>query len=305
MPYICYMKPLNDYVIVKVDKPEQKIGSIFIPEAFQRRINKGEVVSCSEKLKIRKGDTVWFMEYQNSMWLNEDEIIVPYVSLNAGRNEQGMFATGSKILVEIDKQKQKGNRFVGAMQLLMPSFNNHFLYNNQFGECKSVGPNVRENIIAGDIAIFNQFIEGSDYQEVFTLIETLPDGNEIRVVETGTEMNYELFGYMRGDEVFSTKNYVFVEESKKRELTQKSSGVFIFEDESTTQELNIFKVAHTSTDGLYKKGDLVLAGGLSAQAGKLDIRYIHSHLIKENLNGILEEKVSVSFENDKLALTTV
>jgi len=299
------MRPLNNYVIVKVDKPVEKIGSLYIPEAFQKRQNKGEIVSCSENLKIRKRDKVWFMEYENSMWLNDEEIIIPYVSLNAGQNEQGIFAVGSKILVEIDKQKQKSNRFVGEMQILKPVFNNHFSFNNQFGECKSVGPNVKENIKAGDLAIFNQFIEGADNQDVNTLIETLPNGNEIRVVETGTNLNYELFGYIRGEEVFSTVNYVFVEDNtKKYEFTQKSSGVFTFEDENTSGELNIFKVAHSTNDGRYKKGDLVLARGLSAQVGKLDIRYIHSHLIKENLNGILKEEVSLSFENDKIALST-
>ena len=299
------MTPLNNYVIVKVDKPVEKIGSLYIPEAFQRRLNKGEVIAYSDNLKIRKRDKVWFMEYPNSMWLDNEHIIVPYASLNAGQNEQGIFATGSKILVEIDKQKQKSNRFVGEMQILIPDFNNHFAFNNQFGECKSVGPNVKENIKAGDLAIFNQFIEGADNQDVNTLIETLPNGNEIRVVETGTNLNYELFGYLRGEEVFSTANYVFVEDNKKRELTQKSSGVFTFEDENTSGELNIFKVAHPTNDGNYKKGDLVLARGLSAQVGKLDIRYIHTDLIRENLNGLLENKVDVSFTSDKLCLNLV
>lgn len=295
------MKPINNYIVVKIDKAEDKIGSLYIPEAFQKRVNKGTVLEVPENIKLSKGDKVWFMEYDNSIWINEDTVIVPYVSLNAGQNEEGIFATGSKVLVEIDKQLQKSNRFVGTLKLLMPDFNNHFSYNNQFGECKSVGPDVKENIKAGDTAIFNQFIEGSDYQDTFTLIETLPNGNEIRVVETGTEMNYELFGYMRGEDVFSTSNYVFVEDVRKKELMQNSSGVFMFTDENTSGTLNVFKVAHTSNDGLYKKGDVVLAQGLSAQAGKLDIRYIHSHLIKENLNGMIKEDVNVSF-GDKISL---
>jgi co-chaperonin GroES (HSP10) len=299
------MKPINDYIVVRVDKAVDKIGSLYIPEAFQKRTNKGTVVAVPENIKLRKGDKVWFMEYDNSMWLDEDNIIIPCVSLNAGQNEEGIFATGSKILVEIDKQVQKSNRFVGTLKLLMPDFNNHFSFNNQFGICKSVGPNVKENIQAGDTAIFNQFIEGADNQDTFTLIETLPNENEIRVVETGTNMNYELFGYMRGEEVFSTQNYVFVEgEVRKKELLQNSSGVFMFTDENTSGTLNVFQVAHTSNDGLYKKGDIVLAQGLSAQAGKLDIRYIHSHLIKENLNGMIQEPVRVSFE-EKVSLNIV
>ncbi len=283
------IKPINNFVLIKIDPPKTKIGHIHLPDSLVVKLNSGYVVDFSDKIKseLAVGDHVTFMEYRQSMWYDNQHILVPFESLNSrlavGSTE--LKAVGSKILVEIDKQKQASNRFVGSLQLLAVDFNNNFAFNNQYGIARSIGCNVKEDITVGDIVIINQFVEGTDQ----TLIQKLDNGNELRVAETGTNFNYEIFGWIHDNEFFSTNHFVFVEEHiEKKEVVQNGSLLMLTENFFDTgnmgegkERLTEFTVSHSNAQ--YKKGDKLLAKGKAAQIENLHISYIRSSLIEVQL----------------------
>lgn len=303
------MTPINKYVLIRVRKPITKIGSLVVPDIGQGRMNTGDVIGFSEKLKgkLTEGDLVWFMEYKDSMWVDNDTIVVPYMSLNA-RMINGLTpieATGSKILIIVDKEKQKSNRLVGSLKLLMPDFNNTFTYNNQFGECYSVGPEVWENIAKGDIALFNQFIELSP--EHFITERKYDNGtikDEIRAVECGSGFNYELFGYCRDNQFISTKNYVFVKEGDNGDASIRKlagSKLFVVEKEKSAYDFKYFTVLHKTDDNRFNPGDIITARGKSAKCGSLDIHYLPTDLVSENLNQFVQDGV-IEIKEDRINL---
>ncbi len=303
------IKPINNFVLIKVDPPKDKIGSIFLPESLQVKLNSGYVVDFSDKIKgeIAVGDHIKFMQYAKSTWYDKEHIIVPFESLNSRLTVNGeLKAVGSKILVIINKEVQKSNRFVGSLKLLSPDFNNTYLFNNQFGLIYSVGSNVKESVDVGDIGLINHFVESMNY----TLIEMLDNGDEIRVVETATSQR-EWYGYFsqRNKEWLSTMYYVFIEELVvKKEIIQLKNDLHgltnNFFDQGNIREnmpeLTCFTVTHSNYDKTLKKGDKILCKGKQAPLINLGIFYIPSVLIIAKL-----EDAIVSYENEKIIIELV
>lgn len=284
------MKPLNTYITVRIAKSEEKIGSIYVP--FQKKLNMGTVTSVSRKVtgQVAVGDTIWFMEYENSTYLEDDLALIPIESVNARipspEGEFALQAVGSKILVRIDKAAQKKNRFKGVIGLYMPDFNNNFSFFNQHGEVLSVGSEVKEGVKEGYTAIFNQFIEGVES----TLIKTLDNGDEIRVVETGTTVNFEIYGWITDrNELCASSNYVFVKESEsQRELNQHGS-VYAMDNKYSNGEYSIHEILVSGTQE-YKTGDIVLTKGKVAPIEPLGINYLFKYLVVENLSSLTKSK---------------
>lgn len=281
------MKPLNRYITVRIAKSDEKIGSIYVP--FQTKLNKGTVTSVSQKAsgQVFVGDTVWFMEYENSTYLEDDLILIPIESVNARLPEYGLLrAVGSKILVLIDKTAQKKNRFKGVIGLYMPDFNNNFSFFNQHGEVISVGPEVKEGVKEGYTAIFNQFIEGTES----TLIKTLDNGDEIRVVETGTNINFEIYGWVTDrNELCASSNYVFVKESESQRELNKHGSVYAMDNKYSNGEYSIHEILVSGTPE-YKTGDVVLTKGKVAPIEPLGINYLFKYLVVENLSSLTKSK---------------
>lgn len=301
--YFCPMtiKPIRKYVLIKIDSPSKTAGPLEIPKTGQKRLNSGTVVSFCPTIGdiISVGDRVCFMEYSNSMWTDNEHCIVPYVSLNAKNRDGKLHALGSKILVHIDKQKQRENRYISSAKLFIPDFNNEFTYNNQFGGCVSVGPDVEEKIKPNDIALINQFVEGTPH----SLVWRLPNGDEIRVVETGTNMNYQWYGYINDGEIISSKHYVFVNEKKNEGgLQQLSSGILLPEKQKSAYDTKTFVVSHRTSDGKYYPGDTILARGMVAKVGQMDIFYVNRLLIIETVNKMIHDTSRVDLIDDKLKL---
>jgi co-chaperonin GroES (HSP10) len=307
------IKPLNSFVLIKVDKPKDKIGSIFLPGSLVIKLNSGYVVDFSDKIKaeIAVGDHVTFMEYAKSMWFDNEHIIVPFESLNSRETVGGeLKAVGSKILVVINKEKQASNRFLGSMKkILSVEFNNQFQFNNQFGEVHSVGGDVKESVEVGDVALFSHFVESVEHY----LVKKLAGGDEIRVFETGTRFNFEWYGYysQKSNEWVSNNHYVFTEELKiKKDVVKLQSGLYgltsNFFDAGNigekTEEITCFTVSHTNHVGTIKKGDKLICKGKQAPLSNVGIFYIPSILIVENLNGMIEEKANVTYEKEKVTI---
>lgn len=303
------MTPINKYVLIKVRKPIAKIGSLVMPDIGQRRMNTGDVIGFSNKLegKLSIGDMVWFMEYKDSMWIDNEVIVVPYMSLNA-KMTNGLTpiqATGSKILVLIDKQKQKNNRLIGSLKLLMPDFNNTFTYNNQFGECLSIGPDVEEYISLGDMALFNQFIELSQEHFITEINKDNTSLTEIRAVECGSGFNYELFGYCHNNQFISTKNYVFVKDGDNGDAAIRQlagSKLVVVEKEKSAYDFKYFTVLHKTDDNRFNPGDMITARGKSAKCGSLDIHYVATDLVSENLSQLVHDGY-VEIKEDRINIT--
>lgn len=273
-------KLLNNYVLIRVNKPIDKIGSIFVPDSAKVRFNQGVIVQFSDKITapLNIGDNVWFVEYTDTAWIDNDHCMTPYESLNATQGENGKYnACGSKILVVIDKQKQKSNRLVGSLQLFMPDFNNNYAFNNQYGTVGSVGCYVEEKIQPGDVAIFHQFTESSNH----THIATLENGDEIRFVECGTNANYELYGFIHEDKFIASKNYVFVEPPVKNDFIE-NNGIIIDSSILNKNKMELHfthTVLHDTSDGEFLKGDEIVCRGKSSEIDNLHIHKVARVLI--------------------------
>lgn len=282
------MQLLNKYVLIQTDKAQDKIGSIYIPKIAQKKLTSGTILGFSDKLKgkLQVNSKVWFNEYpevpnQKSrvIWLDENTVLTPYDSLNC---VQGLYpymdlkASGTKILVVIDKEAQKKNHFIGSLNLFKPEWNTQYGFNSQYGKILSVGEETTDMKV-GDTAIFNQFIESLDY----TLIKVLENGDEIRVVECGTSFNYENYGFVHDGEFISSENYVFVNETENKTLWQvgrNRAGLYVKDEMQWKSDFRFFTVSHSNNT--YKKGEVLLARGQSASVDNLNIKYIHSELIE-------------------------
>lgn len=76
-------KPLNQYVVVKVDEsPDEVAGGIILPKD-KKKITEGTIVSVSDEIsdKIAVGDVVIFSQYGQRVDLEDQEIALPYESL--------------------------------------------------------------------------------------------------------------------------------------------------------------------------------------------------------------------------------
>lgn len=280
---------LNNFIVIKVESSPKKIGMIHIPENSQKKTNVGKVLEISDKLnkEIKVGDTVYFTErfmrlgYRDfNYWLDDEHIIIPYTDINARKNENmGIEAVGSKIIVSIDKDIQKENNLIpvsNEVSLYMPEFNNQFNFNNQFGECISVGADVKEDIQVGDTAFFNHFIESKDQY----LIYKMENGNEIRFVETGTQMDYEFYGFSRDNKILSSKNYVFVEKPLEEKLEQVESGLHLNQNKSKNKSLTEFIIMHQDSGDYFTIGSHILAKGKANEIGKTEIFFVDKELIE-------------------------
>ena len=55
------MKPLNDQVVVKLDKRTEQIGLIEVPEAYRKRPMFGTIIECGPACtEVEKGNRVFF-----------------------------------------------------------------------------------------------------------------------------------------------------------------------------------------------------------------------------------------------------
>ena len=78
------MKILNDNILIKRDPlPENKVGSIFLPEAYAGRQHKvrdrGEIVVIGPKVKykeLKKGDRVVFGRFSYQYFDKEQDLIL-------------------------------------------------------------------------------------------------------------------------------------------------------------------------------------------------------------------------------------
>ena len=85
------MKPINDRVVVKAAKAEEKTaGGIIIPDTVKEKPQKGEIVAVGPgkdgvKMTVKKGDTVLYGKYAGQeisykgkeyLILREDDILV-------------------------------------------------------------------------------------------------------------------------------------------------------------------------------------------------------------------------------------
>ena len=58
------MKPLHDYVLIKPTTPEEKVGSIVLPESSQEKPQTGIVLAAGvEANAVKIGDKVLFAKY--------------------------------------------------------------------------------------------------------------------------------------------------------------------------------------------------------------------------------------------------
>ena len=85
------MKPINDRVVVKAAKAEEKTaGGIIIPDTVKEKPQKGEIVAVGPgkdgvKMTVKKGDTVLYGKYagpeisykgKEYLIMREDDILV-------------------------------------------------------------------------------------------------------------------------------------------------------------------------------------------------------------------------------------
>ena len=76
-------KPLNQYVVVKVDEsPDEVAGGIILPKD-KKKITEGTIVSVSDEIsdKISVGDVVIFSQNGQRVDLEDQEIALTYESL--------------------------------------------------------------------------------------------------------------------------------------------------------------------------------------------------------------------------------
>ena len=77
------VQPLDERVLVKPIEPEEKVGSIIIPDTAKEKPMTGEVIAVGtdEELKklIKKGDKVLFAKYagEEIMINGETHLIIP------------------------------------------------------------------------------------------------------------------------------------------------------------------------------------------------------------------------------------
>lgn len=125
-------------------------------------------------------------------------------------------AVGLKILVLIDKQKQKEKTKLKSGFIVPPAFE-YMKYLLQYGPIVSVGEKVADPLIkVGRTAIFHHLIEEEDRK----LIDVTPEGNEIRVVDSiSYNSSHQLIGIIDEEgNIFPMASHVICYPEKKPEL---------------------------------------------------------------------------------------
>lgn len=161
-----------------------------------------------------------------------------------------MRATRNTILVRIDKEAQRKKRETIAGTSLYRHIDYAFMQCNlQHGEIISIGENAAKlfpEAQIGDFAVFKHTVEGDpDINSSEHLVDTLPNGDEIRCLDTSLDANYteenikkhrrglEMFGVIKKDtdEFIPGELHVFFE-TKIRRYTKRptvSSGILLDE----------------------------------------------------------------------------
>lgn len=124
-------------------------------------------------------------------------------------------AAGLNIIVKIDKAAQKKKAFISKFIQVPPQFE-YMLYNLQYGEVVSIGPQVkRPELKLGVEAIFHHRIEAEDR----CLIHEFENGDQLRWLPTHSEMNsHQYFGVIdhKGN-ILPAKEYVLTKPYNEEE----------------------------------------------------------------------------------------
>lgn len=122
-------------------------------------------------------------------------------------NTDNFQAYGSNIIVRVDRAAQLKKAFISKFIQVPPEYE-YMLYNNQYGEIVSIGPNAnREEIQLGRTALFHHRIESEER----TLLHVFENGDQLRWVPThGDQNSYQYYGTIDKEGIiYPAKEYIF------------------------------------------------------------------------------------------------
>lgn len=124
-------------------------------------------------------------------------------------------AYGKNIIVKIDRSAQKKKVFISKFIQVPPEYE-YMLYNLQYGEIMSIGPETdREEIQVGRTALFHHRVES----DADALLEEFENGDQLRWFPThGANHSYQYYGTIdETGKLHPAREYIFCKRAEDNE----------------------------------------------------------------------------------------